>query len=99
MGSGGGQLVITECREKVQKQVEALKQFYSPSKGKSGPKTGAAQGDADSCDSDYVPGDDETSGEDEEAKEILNKFKLLKKKLKSGQCAEIDDVFVEGPTD
>ena len=44
MGSGGGQLAITESREKVQKQVEAVKQFYSPSKGQGGRKTDLGSG-------------------------------------------------------
>src|SRR6266542_3289094 len=39
LGSGGGQVVMSESRDKVQKQVEAVKQFYSPSKGQGGRKT------------------------------------------------------------
>ena len=34
-------------------------------------------------DSDYIPGDDSASEDDEEAKEILKKFKEFKRKCKS----------------
>lgn len=90
---------ITESREKIDKQIQFVKEFYSPSKGKakvcdSGPKNG----DKSSSDSEYLPGDSCTSGEDDEAKEIfLRNFKVFKKKVRSGRAAQLDDVFVDGP--
>ena len=81
---------ISEPREKVEKQIQLLKEFYSPSKGKAqlGHHGGSEQFDADivekkRCDSEYLPGDSCTSEEDEEAKEILKNFMQFKKKVKS----------------
>jgi len=99
LGSGVGQVAIRESNVQVQKQVEAVKKFYSPSKGgASSGKGKTAEKELSSSDCDFVPGDDESSREDEEVKEILKKFKEFKKKLKSGQFAQLDDVFVDDPS-
>ena len=99
LGSGVGQIAIRESNVQVQKQVEAVKKFYSPSKGgASSGKGKIAEKELSSSDSDFVPGDDESSREDEEVKEILKKFKEFKKKLKSGQFAQLDVVFVDDPS-
>ncbi|CAL5025564.1 unnamed protein product [Urochloa decumbens] len=50
-----------------------------------------------STDSDYMPGDSCSSEDDEEAAEILKKFKEFKKWNK-GDCASLDDVVLEGST-
>lgn len=52
--------------------------------------------DNSSSDSDYLPGDDSASEEDEEAVQILRKFKELKRKMRGGQRATLDDIVVEG---
>ncbi|CAN6240066.1 unnamed protein product, partial [Urochloa humidicola] len=100
----GQEVIASEPREKVEKQIELLKAFYSPSKGKEKVGHAGASGAADannneisSSDSDYLLGDSCTSEEDEEAKEIQKNFMQFKKKLRSGQAAQLDDVFVEGP--
>jgi alpha-galactosidase len=49
-----------------------------------------------SIDSEFLAGDDSSSEEDEEAKEILRRFKEFKKKLSSGQIAHLDDIFIGG---
>ena len=49
-------------------------------------------GSPSSEDSDYVPGDACSSEEDEEAHEILKRFKNFKKKLRSVGVASLDDV-------
>jgi hypothetical protein len=51
-----------------------------------------------SSDNDFIPGDDSSSEEDEEAKEILRKFKQFKKNLRSGQVAHLDDIVLESST-
>jgi len=48
----------------------------------------------DSKDSDYMPGDDCTSEEDDEAADILRKFRAFKKKLRNGEMASLDDVVL-----
>ncbi|TVU44057.1 hypothetical protein EJB05_03484, partial [Eragrostis curvula] len=47
-----------------------------------------------SSDSDYIPGDDCSSEDDEEAAEILKKFKTFKRKLRRGEAANLDDVVL-----
>jgi putative ribosome biogenesis GTPase RsgA len=51
-----------------------------------------------SLDSGFILGDDSSSEEDEEAKEILRKFKQFNKKLRSGQVAHLDDIVLESST-
>ena len=97
-GSAAVKRSITESREKIDKQIQFVKEFYSPSKGKAKVcDSGPMIGDKSSSDSEYLPGDSCTSGEDDEAKEILRNFKVFKKKVRSGRAAELDDVFVDGP--
>ncbi|CAN6197222.1 unnamed protein product [Urochloa humidicola] len=64
----GQELIAREPREKVEKQIELLKAFYSPNKGKGKVGQVCASGDADaanneisSSDSDYLLGDSCTS--------------------------------------
>ncbi|CAN6303386.1 unnamed protein product [Urochloa humidicola] len=45
-------------------------------------------------DSDYLKGDDSSSGEDDEAEEIMRNFKQFKNKLKAGEAANLDDVIL-----
>jgi alpha-galactosidase len=52
--------------------------------------------DSDS-DSEYLPGDEASSGEDDEVAEIFNKFKQFKTKLKSDVPANLDDVVLDRP--
>jgi len=49
-----------------------------------------------SDDSDYIPGDDSASEVDEEAAEIMKKFKEFKRKCKAGEIARLDDVICSG---
>ena len=51
-------------------------------------------GSDDSEDSDYMPGDACSSEEDDEAVEILSKYKAFKKKLRKGEMASLDDVVL-----
>jgi len=65
--------------------------------GNACPGHGAAANPGDeisSTDSEFLAGDDSSSEEDEEAKEILRRFKEFKKKLSSGQTAQLDDIFI-----
>lgn len=90
------------------KQVALVRQFYStPSKkGKEVTKKGKqSQGkninektsdDKSDTDSEYMPGDSCTSGDDDEASQIFRKFKDFKKKLRRGDAASLDDVIFEG---
>jgi len=67
--------------------------------GNACPGHGAAANPGDeisSTDSEFLAGDDSSSEEDEEAKEILRRFKEFKKKLSSGQTAQLDDIFIGG---
>ena len=51
---------------------------------------------SDEDDSDFI-GDEDDSEEDEEAVAIKKKFKELKRKMRTGQAATLDDVIFEGP--
>jgi len=51
----------------------------------------------DSSDSEFLPGDDNSSEEDEEVIQIQKKFKEFKKSMKSGQVANLDDVILDRP--
>ena len=95
MGSGP-LLLLPSSRDYVQKQIEKLKEFYSPSKEKAQVGTSGNTGENSSSDSDFLPGDDEASEQDDEANEILKNFKQFKKKVNSGQAAQLDDVFIQG---
>jgi len=97
-----------EPREKIEMEISMLREFYrSPVKkgneicllshekrsGKRDAQEGLKNdGSPSSEDSDYVPGDACSSEEDEEAHEILKRFKKFKKKLRSGGVASLDDV-------
>ncbi|CAO2183282.1 unnamed protein product [Urochloa humidicola] len=63
------------------------------SKGK-----GKLEDEHSSSDSDYVTGDYSDSEADDEATDILLKFREFKKKLQRGQIASLDDVVLEGST-
>ena len=54
--------------------------------------------DESSADSDYMHGDSCSSEDDDEAAEIIKKFRDLKKKMKEGQSATLDDVVLKGST-
>ena len=88
-----------QSREEVEKQIKRLQEFYrSPSKkGKEVIVAMPSNKDdvsAESEDSDYMPGDDCTSEEDDEAADILRKFRAFKKKLRNGEMATLDDVLL-----
>ena len=51
----------------------------------------------ESSDSEFLPGDDNSSEEDEEVVHIQKKFKEFKKSMKSGQVANLDDVILDRP--
>ncbi|CAN6322001.1 unnamed protein product [Urochloa humidicola] len=53
--------------------------------------------DSSDSDSDYLLGDEASSEDDDEATEILTKFKQFKKNLKDGEPANLDDVVLEKP--
>ncbi|KAF8667739.1 hypothetical protein HU200_052649 [Digitaria exilis] len=94
----------SESREQIERQIKHLHDFNrSPSKkGKEVvQETGPAQPDeasnkeegSDSYeDSDYMPGDDCSSEDDEETHEILKRFKTFKMKLRSGAVPTLADV-------
>jgi alpha-galactosidase len=96
----------SESKEEVEKQVARLRQFYSsPNKGKERAKNmpgETAKGtepnieDKSNTDSDYMPGDSCSSGDDEEEDQIHRKFKDFKKKFKRGEATSLDDVIYEG---
>jgi hypothetical protein len=52
-------------------------------------------GDGSSSDSEYMPGDNEASDEDDEAIAIKKQFKEFKKKMKSGKIMDLDDLIFE----
>ena len=88
-----------QSREEVEKQIKRLQEFYrSPSKkGKEVIVAMPSNKDdvsAESEDSDYMPGDDCSSEEDDEAADILRKFRAFKKKLRNGEMATLDDVLL-----
>jgi len=95
-----------ESKEEVEKQVALVREFYSsPSKGKEQAKhmpreTARASEpnveEKSDTDSEYMPGDSCTSGDDEEADQIHRKFKDFKKKFKRGEATSLDDVIYEG---
>ncbi|CAD6336060.1 unnamed protein product [Miscanthus lutarioriparius] len=51
----------------------------------------------DNSDSGFLPGDDNSSEEDEEVVQIQKKFKEFKKSMNSGQVANLDDVILDRP--
>lgn len=94
----------SETRHDIQKQISFVKDWYSPSKDKGKAvaecivKECPLEGNSnDSSDSDYLPGDDCPSEDDEEVIEILEKFKEFKKRLQAGQVANLDDVVLDRP--
>ena len=93
--------MVTQSSEEVAKQIKCLHEFYrSPSKkGKEVVEKMHEAGSQDdgsdeSEDSDYMPGDASSSEEDDEAAEIMRRFKTFKKKQKKGEMAKIDDVVL-----
>lgn len=98
LGSGGQLVKHHDSRDKAENSI-VLKEFYSHRKTNSTLVQGTSKGaENSSSDSEYLPGDISTSEDDEEAKEILKKFREFKKKVKSGVSAHLDDVFVEAPS-
>lgn len=96
--------VITESRDKIEKQIQFLKEFYSPSKvGQSSSQPSkvcqqlTVEEFNESSDSEYLPGDECPSEEDEETTDIMNKFREFKSKMKAGEPANLDDVVLEAP--
>ncbi|CAO2201257.1 unnamed protein product [Urochloa humidicola] len=91
-----------ESSAEIHKQVEHVQQFYlTPSEKRkeviadkeetTNNDDGSEESD-DSEDGNYMPGDSSSSEQDDEAFEILRKFKAFKRRLKSGQVATLDDV-------
>lgn len=73
------QITICEPREKVEKHVQM--QVTSKGKAMLGEPSGSREADADNMsgsDSGYLPGDNFSSEENEEAKEILKNFMQFK---------------------
>jgi len=90
-----------ESRAEAEKQIMRLQEFYkSPTKkfkqvsGSVNEEVKGSDGLDDSEDSDYMPRDACSSKEDDEAAEILNKYKAFKKKLRKGEMASLDDVVL-----
>ncbi|XP_015622730.1 uncharacterized protein [Oryza sativa Japonica Group] len=52
--------------------------------------------DGSDSDNEYFPGDDEPSDDEEEAANIDKQYKELKKKIKAGKIADLDDIGFEG---
>jgi alpha-galactosidase len=91
---------------KVVKQTAVLEASSQPSvaqvvgihrTGHENQSEGLPHEDSNDSDSDYLPGDEASSGEDEEAIEIFTKFKQFRTQLKAGEAANLDDVVLEGP--
>jgi len=70
----------TKSREEVEKQIKFVKEWYSPSKIDKGKQVQEQVLDDTSSDSDFLPGDDSPSEDDEEGNDIHCKFKQFKKK-------------------
>ena len=70
----------TKSREEVEKQIKFVKEWYSPSKIDKGKQVQEQVLDDTSSDSDFLPGDDSSSEDDEEGNDIHCKFKQFKKK-------------------
>lgn len=94
----------TESKDEIEKEIKTLKEFYSsPSKmGKEVVAEVAQENDEEaedkSSDNEYMPGDAGTSDANEEAYDILKKFRRLKRQMKNGQAADLDDVVLDGFT-
>jgi alpha-galactosidase len=99
---------LTQTKEQIAHDVEFVKAWYSPSKTLKQKSVVEVSGDNNqsewlpheefsNSDSDYLPGDEAASEEDEEASEIYTKFKHFKSKLKGGEAASLDDVVLERP--
>jgi alpha-galactosidase len=91
---------------KVVKQTAVLEASSQPSvaqvvgihrTGHENQSEGLPHEDSNDSDSDYLPDDEASSGEDEEAIEIFTKFNQFRTKLKAGEAANLDDVVLEGP--
>lgn len=61
----------------------------------SAPIASVPPSDSDS-DSEYTPGDDAASDDDEEVAEIEKHYKEVTKKVKAGQLEDLDDFFLQG---
>ena len=85
----------TKSREEVEKQIKFVKEWYSPSKIDKGKQVQEQVLDDTISDSDFLPGDDSPSEDDEEGNDIHCKFKQFKKKMKGGQVADLDDVILD----
>jgi alpha-galactosidase len=51
----------------------------------------------DSSESEYLPGDECSSENDDEVQEIQTKFREFKRRLKAGQVANLDEVILDSP--
>ncbi|KAK1682352.1 hypothetical protein QYE76_043200 [Lolium multiflorum] len=51
--------------------------------------------EGESSDSDYIPGDDSSSEDDDEVSEINNRYKDVKNKMKAGLLEHLDDVLID----
>ncbi|CAN6208703.1 unnamed protein product [Urochloa humidicola] len=80
----GKEMMVQEGKEGTERKSRRRKRVYVD--------------EGSSTDNDYMPGDSCSSEDDEEAAEIRKKFKEFKKKWKKGDCASLDDVFLEGST-
>lgn len=95
--------VDDEHRSEVEEIDEMHTYYTSPKCGKRSStvkKKGKekVQKDSDegeSSDSDYIPGDDSSSEDDDEVSEIDNRYKDVKKKMKAGQLEHLDDVLID----
>lgn len=103
-------LVIVSTPEKTKRDLEQVRAFRTPDKGKAmvvaepsdkgkavvvGKERPKKPVISDS-DSDYVGGDSCSSEEDEEVQQIKKAYKEFKKKLKDGEVGNLDDVICEG---
>jgi len=91
-------LVVRKSESKeIDKQVALVRQFYSSPReaGRASEPNGDEKSDTDS---EYMPGDSCSSGDDDEAAQICRKYKDFKKKLKRGEASSLDDVIYEGIT-
>jgi len=86
--------VVADIYVEDPQQDEAANEEYYSEKA----KNKAHEEEESSADSDYMHGDSCSSEDDDEAAEIIKKFRDLKKKMKEGQSATLDDVVLKGST-
>ena len=81
---------IISSPEKIQKDVAAARKYCEWIRQTKGKEKAVVVESNSENDSDYNPGDDETSEDDDEAAHIRNELKELKKKLKAGCLVLVD---------